>query len=85
MNTLADKIACQWTGIEYAMKFANSHPAFRPGVESLVDRMHNWISDAVLAFVAVADLWIAFMYAMNHQVRCEECGESLRKEKTKWP
>jgi hypothetical protein len=47
--------------------------------------MDNWITDAVLAFVAIADLWIAFMYAMNRQVQCEECGESFRKEKTKWP
>jgi len=36
MNTFADKIACQWTGIEFAMNFANSHPAFQPRVESLV-------------------------------------------------
>jgi hypothetical protein len=24
---LADKMACQWTGIEHAMEFANGHPA----------------------------------------------------------
>jgi hypothetical protein len=31
-NKLADKIACQWIGIEFAMKFANSHSAFRTRV-----------------------------------------------------
>jgi hypothetical protein len=34
---LADKMACQWAGIEHAMNFANHNPAFRPQVESLVN------------------------------------------------
>jgi len=45
MNTIADKMACQWTGIEYAMKFANSHPAFRLRVESAVDSYFNLIDE----------------------------------------
>jgi hypothetical protein len=37
MNTIADKMALQWAGIEDAMKFANNHPAFRRRVEVLVE------------------------------------------------
>jgi hypothetical protein len=44
-NKLADKMACQWTGTEFAMKFANSHPAFRPRVESLVDSYFDLIDE----------------------------------------
>jgi hypothetical protein len=47
--------------------------------------MDNWITGAVLVFVAVADLWIAFKYAMRQQVQCDECGQSVRKDKEKWP
>jgi hypothetical protein len=46
MNTsLADRIAYQWTGIEYAMEFANSHPAFRSRVESMVDSYFDLIDE----------------------------------------
>jgi hypothetical protein len=37
MNTIADKMALQWAGIEDAMKLANRNPAFRPRVEVLVE------------------------------------------------
>jgi hypothetical protein len=49
MNTLADKMASQWTEIEYAMKFANSHPAFRPRVESAVDSYFDLIDEIAAA------------------------------------
>jgi hypothetical protein len=42
---LADKMACQWTGIEHAMEFANSHPAFHPRVESVVDSYFDLIDE----------------------------------------
>jgi hypothetical protein len=45
MNTIADKMASQWTGIEDAMKFANSHPALRPRVESAVDSYFDLIDE----------------------------------------
>jgi hypothetical protein len=34
---LTDRMACQWAGIERAMKFANHNTTFRPQVESLVN------------------------------------------------
>ena len=34
---IADKMACQWAGIELATNFANDNPAFRPQVKSLVN------------------------------------------------
>ena len=49
MNTIADKMASQWTGIEYAMKFANSHPALRPRVESAVDSYFDLIDEIAAA------------------------------------
>jgi hypothetical protein len=45
MNTIADKMASQWTGIEHAMKFANSHPALRRRVESAVDSYFDLIDE----------------------------------------
>jgi hypothetical protein len=48
MNTLADKMRCQWAGIEWAMKFADRNPAFRPKVESLVDDYFDLIDETVL-------------------------------------
>jgi hypothetical protein len=45
MNTIADKMACQWTGIEHAMKFANNHPAFRPQVEWAVYGYFGFIDE----------------------------------------
>jgi hypothetical protein len=30
MNTVADKMGFQWTGIEWAMRFPDRNPAFRP-------------------------------------------------------
>jgi hypothetical protein len=47
MNTLADRLALQWAGIERAMKFANSNPAFRPQVESVVDSYFTVIDEMV--------------------------------------
>jgi hypothetical protein len=47
--------------------------------------MHGGIAEVVLVFVAVADLWIAFRYATHQQVQCDECVESIRTEKKKWP
>jgi hypothetical protein len=49
MNTLTDKIGFQWAGIEGAMKFANSNPAFRPQVEWLVDRYFDLIDEMAFA------------------------------------
>jgi hypothetical protein len=49
MNAIADKMASQWTGVEYAMKFANSHPALRPQVESTVDSYFDLIDEIVAA------------------------------------
>ena len=46
--------------------------------------MHNWVADVVVVVFAVADLWIAFMYAMQRQVQCNECG-AYSQEKEKWP
>ena len=37
MNSLADKMALSWAGIEGAMKFANSNPEYRKQVELLVE------------------------------------------------
>jgi hypothetical protein len=48
MNTLADKMAFHWTGIERAMKFANNNPAFRPQVESVVDSYFTVIDEMVV-------------------------------------
>jgi hypothetical protein len=42
---LADKMPCQWTGIEHAMEFANGHPAFRPRVESVVASYFDLIDE----------------------------------------
>ena len=44
MNTLlVDKMACQWNGIEHAMKFVKNHPEFRPRIESVVDSYFDLI------------------------------------------
>ena len=48
MNTIADKMASQWTGIEYAMKFANNHAAFRPRVEVSVESYFALIDEMVV-------------------------------------
>jgi hypothetical protein len=48
MNTIADKMALQWAGIEGAMKFANNHPAFRPRVEALVESYFALIDEMVV-------------------------------------
>ena len=37
------KMKFQWAGIEWAMKFANHKPEFRPQVESLVDAYFAFI------------------------------------------
>ena len=37
MNKFANRMACQWAGIERAMKFANRNPAYRPLVELLMN------------------------------------------------
>jgi hypothetical protein len=42
---LGDRMACQWTGIVQAMKFANSNPAFRPRVEAVVDSYFDLIDE----------------------------------------
>ena len=48
MNTIADKMALQWAGIEDAIKFANGHPAFRPRVEMLVEGYFALIDEMVV-------------------------------------
>ena len=47
MNTVADKMGFQWAGIEWAMRFANRNPAFRPHVESLVDTYFDLIDEMI--------------------------------------
>ena len=47
MNTVGDKMAFQWAGIEWAMGFANRNPAFRPHVESLVDTYFDLIDEMI--------------------------------------
>ena len=50
MNTLlVDKMACQWSGIEQAMEFANNHPEFRPRIESVVDSYFDLIDEIAAA------------------------------------
>jgi hypothetical protein len=49
MNTIADKMASQWTEIEHAMKFANTHPALRPRVELSVDSYFDLIDQIAAA------------------------------------
>lgn len=44
-NKLADKTACQWTEIGFAMKFANGHSALRTRIESLIDSYFDIIDE----------------------------------------